>query len=79
MPKFSVEVTRSITCTVDVEADNPEAAWAMVNRRDFDLPPRDQWQGSKDWEFAVYDDQSRERGRDDGSGFFPSDEDEDES
>jgi hypothetical protein len=79
MPKYSVEVTRSITCTIEVEVmDGPAGAYNVVNDRDFALPPRDRWQGSKDWEFVVYDDQEREVGRDDGSGFVESDPDGDE-
>jgi hypothetical protein len=76
MPKYDVEVTRSITCTVTVEAETPEAAHAMVNRRDFELPPRDEWQGHKDWEFVVYDQDGRELGRDDEqAGYYDTAED----
>jgi hypothetical protein len=69
MATYDVEVTRSITTTVTVEADSPRGAYAKVNRRDFELPPRDEWQGSKDWEFTVYDDAGRELGRDEGEGY----------
>jgi hypothetical protein len=69
MTKYDVEVTRSITASVTVEADSPEAAYEMVSRRDFELPPRDEWQGHKDWEFAVYDQDGNELGRDDGDGY----------
>jgi hypothetical protein len=67
---FDVEVTRSITTTVRVEAGSPEAAWSTVNRACYELPPRDQWTGSKDWEFVVYDQAGRELGRDDGGGYY---------
>lgn len=43
MPPFDVEVTRSITTTVRVDADSAQAAQKDVNRRDFKLPPRDEW------------------------------------
>ena len=69
MPTFDVEVTRSITATVRVEAATGEDAWSKVNRRDYQLPPRDEWAGSKDWQFVVYDQAGRELGRDDGAGY----------
>ena len=79
MAIYEVEVTRSITSTVTVEADTPEAAHKMVNRRDFELPPRGEWQGSKDWVFVVYDQEGRELGRDDeGSGYYDTADDEPE-
>ena len=52
---YQVEVTRSISVTVTVSADSAEAALEQVSRRDFPLPPRDEWDGHKDWEYTVYD------------------------
>ena len=77
MATYEIEVTRSITATVKVEADSPRDAHAKVNRRDFELPPRDEWQGSKDWEYAVYDQDGHELGRDEGDGYYATEEHED--
>lgn len=56
MPTYSVVVRRSIECTVDVEAASPEDAVELVSRADYRLPPRDEWDGIKDWAYFVYDD-----------------------
>jgi hypothetical protein len=51
-----VEVTRTISCTVEVpEATSPEDAVNQVSRGDFELPPRSEWAGHKDWTYRVYD------------------------
>lgn len=62
MAKVEVEVVRSFTCTVEVEVedglepeDAAEAALDAVEKDSFELPPRDEWQGMKDWGFTVYD------------------------
>jgi hypothetical protein len=55
MPQYTVSVQRTIDVSVRVEAKSPEEARAKVQRRDFELPPRDEWTGQKNWEFAVYD------------------------
>jgi hypothetical protein len=60
MARFSVEVRRSIVTTVDVEADTPEAAIDKVDRHDFELPPRDEWSGVKDWSYLVMDEDGNE-------------------
>ena len=78
MPMYEVEVIRSITTTVTVEANSPEAACTTVNNPDFELPPRDEWTGSKDWEFAVYDKDGNELGRDEGSGYYTTTDDSEE-
>jgi hypothetical protein len=72
--KFDVEVTRSITTTVSVEAVSAEAACSKVNSRDYELPRRDEWTGSDDWEFVVYHQAGRELGRDDGNGYYDTTE-----
>jgi hypothetical protein len=74
LAKFDVEVTRSITTTVSVEAVSAEAACSKVNSRDYGLPRRDEWTGSDDWEFVVYDPAGRELGRDDGNGYYDTTE-----
>jgi hypothetical protein len=53
--KFFVTVSRVIETTVEVEATDARAARALVERRDFELPPRDDWEGRGDWRFAVAD------------------------
>jgi hypothetical protein len=70
MTKYTVEVTRSITASVEVEAASPEAAIETANRQDFELPPRDEWSGAKDWEYAVFGPDGNELGRDDGDGYY---------
>lgn len=49
---FTVTVTRSYT--VDVTVD--EEAVSYANRHNFPLPAVEEWQGMKDWAYAVYDD-----------------------
>ena len=71
---FEVEVTRSITATVGVQALSAQAAWSKVTDRDYPLPPRDEWTGSKDWQIVVYDPAGRELGRDDGDGYYDTSE-----
>lgn len=51
---FTVTVTRSLSVDVEVEAESAEEAVGYVNRHDFRLPPRDEWEGLKDWSYAVY-------------------------
>jgi hypothetical protein len=55
MTKYDVRVRRSIECTVQVEAENELEAIKQVDRRDFTLPPRDEWDGIKGWEYEVYE------------------------
>jgi hypothetical protein len=52
---FSVEVRRSITVSVQVRAASGEAAAEIVNRSGYELPPRDEWSGEKDWQYTVID------------------------
>ena len=52
---FSVEVQRTISVEVAVQADSAEEAAQYVNRQSFELPPRDQWNGHKDWCYYVRD------------------------
>lgn len=53
--KFTVEVTRSLSCTIEVNAESPSAALDQVSIASYPLPPRDEWQGHKDWSYVVYD------------------------
>jgi hypothetical protein len=55
MPEWEVEVARTISTTVTVHAATAEDAAELVDRRDFPLSPRDQWEGHKDWVLRVYD------------------------
>lgn len=58
--KFQVEVTRSITTTVEVEAGSAAEAAAKVSRADYPLPPRDEWYGHKDWSIDVVSDEEED-------------------
>lgn len=51
---FTVEVRRSIVCSVQVQAPSAEQAAERVNRRDFPLPEPDEWDALKDWSYVVY-------------------------
>jgi hypothetical protein len=55
MPKFTVHVTRSVSTQVEVEADDGRAAAQKVDRRDFELPGIERWQGGKDRSYRVDD------------------------
>lgn len=55
MTVYHVQVRRSLVCTVEVEAGSPAEAIKKVDNQDFDLPPRDEWDGQKDWQYEVYD------------------------
>lgn len=44
MAIFQIEVQQTITTTVEVRARNLEGAVAKAIRRDFPLPPRDEWE-----------------------------------
>lgn len=52
---FTVEIRRSITVSVQVRAADGEAAAEIVNKRGYELPPRDEWAGQKDWQYTVTD------------------------
>ena len=57
MNTYQVEVMQTIVTTVPVEAESEEAALDKVDRRDFPLPPRDEWssvKGSFEYEIADY-------------------------
>jgi hypothetical protein len=55
MPEWEVEIARTISTTVTVHAATAEDAADLVGRHDFPLPPRDDWDGRKDWWLRVYD------------------------
>ena len=56
---YTVEVTRSFTATVEVTAVDGEQAIEMVSRANFELPPRTDWQGHKDWAYEAFLDGER--------------------
>lgn len=60
MAKFTVTVNRSYSTQVDVEAETAEAAADLVSKREFPLPPLEEWSGNKDWIFTVHDEQGIE-------------------
>jgi hypothetical protein len=60
LPQWEVEVLRTISTTVAVHATTAQAAAELVDRRDFPLPPRDEWSGHKDWTVRVYDQEGEE-------------------
>jgi hypothetical protein len=55
MPTYNVTVTRSLSVNVQVEATDGEKAIDIVNADSFPLPPRDEWDGNKDWTYWVED------------------------
>jgi hypothetical protein len=66
MSKFQVTVVRSIEIQVEVEADDAKEALETVDSADFELPPRDLWQGHDDWFLTVSDADGRELLNSDG-------------
>jgi hypothetical protein len=50
---YAVEISRTISTIVTVEADSAASAVERVNRTDFPLPPRDEWSGHKDWAYRA--------------------------
>ncbi len=56
MQEFEVEVRRTISTRVTVTASSEQEAVDLVGRRDFPLPPRDEWDGHKDWLIEVVED-----------------------
>jgi hypothetical protein len=52
MTAYTVEVQRSISVQVTVTAETAEAALAIVDQADFELPPRSEWT-HKDWSYVV--------------------------
>lgn len=55
MPQFQVVIERLITTTVDVEANDPEAAKDIVDRVDFVLPQPNDWHTVEGDEYRVLD------------------------
>ncbi len=53
MPRYAVEITRSISVTVSVTADTAEAAVAAVDNRRFPLPEPAAWSAHKDWRYLA--------------------------
>lgn len=54
---FDVEIRRSVTVTVQVEAESPAAALTAVDLVTFELPAADQWEVVSDsYEMVVRDD-----------------------
>ena len=56
MRSYEVQVTRSYSAVVTVEAASADEALEKVDRRDFPLPDLDTWSGHKDWEYEVLND-----------------------
>jgi hypothetical protein len=65
MPKYTVEVKRTFSTEVEVDAADEVAAFDLVSARDFELPPTEEWRGMKDWWFVVYDEDGDELLRED--------------
>lgn len=57
---FDVEVRRTISTTVRVQAADADAARDTVDNVDYPLPPQDRWSGHKDWTYIVTDTASGE-------------------
>lgn len=64
---FEVEVQRTITTTVTVNAADAEAAARKVAQRDFPLPPYEDWSMLKDWLFLIRDGEGNDLYEGDGS------------
>lgn len=50
---FTVEVMRTVTVQVNVEAGSAEEAAEKVNQADFVLPAREEWEPIEGWEYVV--------------------------
>lgn len=55
MPKYNVEVEQTSVASLEIEAETPEAAIAIVDRRDFPLPPLEERSVLKGASYRVYD------------------------
>lgn len=51
--KYTVSVMRRISVDVEVDATDADDAYNKVSSTSFELPPRDEWNGHKDWEYLV--------------------------
>lgn len=77
---FTVEVVHSIRVDVTVRARNAREVIEKVDRKDFELPPRDEWTGDDDWVYTVSDDTGKPVMRMDGiEGVCELDDDETET
>lgn len=63
MPVFEVRVSPRTYATVEVQAATAEQAAAIVNRPDFELPPRETWRtAAREGHIRVYTTGHRYRG-----------------
>lgn len=54
---YEIEVRQTLVVTVPVTAASEAEALVMVARRDFPLPPRDEWAAVRDlWGYRVLED-----------------------
>lgn len=53
---YTVEVLRTISCQVVVEAESPRAAYEIVNDRSFELPRFEDHEILDSWEFVILED-----------------------
>ncbi len=53
MNTYQVEISRTISTTVTVQAESAEAAADLVDDVDFPLSVRDDWTGHKDWTYRA--------------------------
>jgi len=60
MPKFKVEFQRTVDVTVTVEAADADEAEDKAMRRDFPLPPVDEWELLKGGNVRVWDEAQAE-------------------
>lgn len=51
---YSVEVQKTIYCTIEVEADTPEEAITVADKETTPLPKLEEW-STLGYEYAVYD------------------------
>ena len=60
VPRYRVEISRTVQALVEVDAATPQAALEVVDQREFPLPPAADWQPLEGWEYAVLDAHGRE-------------------
>ncbi len=60
MTKYIVDVVRSVTTRVEVEAEDAEAAARKVGDHSVELHPIEEWGSLDDWKLSVYDEAGSE-------------------
>lgn len=58
--KFEVQLTRSVTVTVEIDADSAEQARDTAMAPDYPVPPIEEWHKQDDWVCQVFDQQGNQ-------------------